>query len=148
MVVLNYVVTNPGAGHVSLPHYDITFDGQTIDKDAAPEQGGRFVVTVTAIQTGTDGNFALQPYSGEVSVAKRAVGTYLVPNGTISTGGRLVGAAYARSVNIAADRRLIKATVNGGSSEPEVPETEAKDKDETEAETEAETESENLTEAS
>jgi hypothetical protein len=36
MVVLNYVVTNPGAGHVSLPHYDITFDGQTIDKEFRP----------------------------------------------------------------------------------------------------------------
>ena len=142
MVVVNYVVTNPGVGHISLPHYDIVADGTVIDKDSAQDKGGRFVVTATSIRTGTDGNFALQPFTGEVSIARHAVGTYLVPNGTISTAGRLVGAAYARSVNIAKDRRIIKATVSAEYAGSEAAEAEMETEDETEAETEDETEAE------
>lgn len=138
MVVVNYVVTNPDAGHVSLPHYDVVSDGQTVDKKSVPELAGRFVVTVTAIAQGTDGDYQLKPYTGGVDVSKQAVGTYLVPNGSITTGGRLVGAAYARSVSVASGRKIIKATVKAeyGSDEEKEPSSE------TETETETETEAE------
>ena len=139
MVVVNYVVTNPGAGHVSLPHYDVVSNGQAIDKDENQELGGRLVVTVTSIAKGTDSNYQLQPYTGEVGVSKRSVGTYLVPNGTVSTSGRLVGAVYARSVNVAGGKRILKATVKAEYAS----ESEAESETETETETEGdETESE------
>lgn len=143
MVVVNYVVTNPDAGHVSLPHYDVVSDGQTVDKKSVPELAGRFVVTVTAIAQGTDGDYQLKPYTGGVDVSKQAVGTYLVPNGSITTGGRLVGAAYARSVSVASGRKIIKATVKAeyGSDEEKSEEKEPSSETETETETETEAES-------
>lgn len=138
MVVVNYVVTNPDAGHVSLPHYDVVSDGQTVDKKSVPELAGRFVVTVTAIAQGTDGDYQLKPYTGGVDVSKQAVGTYLVPNGSITTGGRLVGAAYARSVSVASGRKIIKATVKAEYGSDEEKSEEKEPSSETETETEAE----------
>lgn len=154
MVVVNYVVTNPDTGHVSLPRYDVVSDGQAIDKHSIPEQGGRFVVTVTTIAQGTDSNYQLTPYTGSIGIGSRSVGTYLVPNGSISTDGRLVGAAYARSVSVGDGKKIIKATVKaeygGGEEETKessTEETETEDETEAETETDAETESETAAEA-
>ena len=148
MVVLNYVVTNPDTGYVALPHYGVVSDGAAVNRKQNSEQAGRLVVTVTKIAEGTDGNYTLAPYTGEIGIAKRGVGTYLVPQGSISIDGKLTGAAYASTINIGKD--IIKSTVRteSGDDAPATETEETESETEDVAETEPETENVEETEGS
>ena len=148
MVVLNYVVTNPDTGYVALPHYGVVSDGAAVNRKQNSEQAGRLVVTVTKIAEGTDGNYTLAPYTGEIGIAKRGVGTYLVPQGSISIDGKLTGAAYAGTINIGKD--IIKSTVRteSGDDAPATETEETESETEDVAETEPETENVEETEGS
>ncbi|MBQ4177518.1 MAG: hypothetical protein II640_08640, partial [Lachnospiraceae bacterium] len=146
-VLINIIAVHTGGSTLQIPRTDVVVrkngKEEKVYGKENPDLAGRVVYNVTALETGTEGNWHLAPYTGKIMVKDRAVGNYYAPKAEITFEKNLIGGAYARKV--ATQNKVIPATVTA--ELPKEKQTEAQTESPAETETQTETESESESES-
>ena len=143
-VIINIIAVHTGDSTLQIPRTDVVVRKNGKEEKVYGKENtdlaGRVVYNVTTLETGTEGNWHLAPYTGRIIVKDRAVGNYYAPKAEITFEKNLIGGAYARKT--VTQNKVIPATVTAELPKEKQTEAQTQEQTESQAETETQTETE------